>query len=128
MIAEIVRATCRNEPPSSRPLVLCSGNLAHVYLSGRRPLVHEEVEAELPGMTAVLRRHPAIALVAARAEGGALFIGTPGHQAAVGPGEAAPAKLGLGEAGADLLPRLRALLGIEDSGILVCSEPRSTGA
>jgi type I phosphodiesterase/nucleotide pyrophosphatase len=119
LVAELVRTTSRAEPPDARPLVLASGNLAQIYLSSRRPLVQEDIEAHFPGLTGVLRRHPAIGLVAARAETGSLFVGTPTHQAVLGPDQQPPAKLGLGETASELLPRLRALLAIEDAGDLL---------
>jgi hypothetical protein len=119
LVSELVRATSRAEPPAARPLVLASGNLAHLYLSTRRPLLYEEIETHFPGLAEILRRHPGIGLVAGRAEGGGLFAGTASAQAALGPDEPPPARLGLGEAAAELLPRLRALLRIEDCGDLV---------
>lgn len=128
LVAEVLKATAAAEPPHATPLVLGSGNLAHVYLSSGAPLLHDDVDARWPGLTGVLRRHPGIGLLAGRAAGGALVVGTGGALCALQAHEPPPAKLALGLQGPELLDRLRDLLAQEDCGDLVLFGAEVDGA
>ena len=119
LVRGVLRATAVSEPKHTRPLVLCSGNLAHIYLSGPRALRVEELEGRFPGLVGVLRRHQGIGLVAARAGDGGLWLGTPGHAASIPEGQPVPSKLALGPNGPSIVNRVRPLLAQEDAGDLV---------
>jgi hypothetical protein len=120
LLGDLARTTAAAEPPPARPpLVLLSGNLAHVYFSAGAPLESAGIEAHYPGMLQVLRRHPGIGLAACRAAGGGIAIGTETHLAELASGAEPGSRLGLGEGGPDLCARLGALLAQEDCGDLV---------
>jgi hypothetical protein len=67
----------------------------------------------------VLRRHQGIGLVAARANGGGLWLGTSGHAASIPEGQPIPSKLALGPDGPSIANRVRTLMAQEDAGDIV---------
>jgi hypothetical protein len=116
LVDGVLRSTSLGDVHTIRPRILRSGNLAHIYLSDSKALTAEGLEAQYPGLLGILRRHQGLGLVAARSESGGIWLGTPGHGAALTPGQPVPAKFALGPDAASVVESVHTLLRQEDSG------------